>query len=107
MRIYVAGPYSDNPEPNVDRACEVAVRLIERGHTPYVPHVNHYFDVAALRMGRERFDYETWMAQDFEWLRLCDALYLIAPSPGANREVLAAQAVGIPVYRSLAEVPLR
>jgi hypothetical protein len=39
------------------------------------------------------------------WLKNCDALYFIAPSEGANRELKWAQEHGLVIFRSLRKVP--
>lgn len=109
MRIYVAGPYTaptlEDIERNVARAREIGVFLIRLGHTPFVPHLSHYLDETAAQIPGGRIPYEEWMRQDLEWLRLCDALYVIAGSPGADLEVAAAHALGMAVYRNLDQVP--
>lgn len=106
MRIYVAGPYTGDEQANTDRAAAVGLELVRMGHTPFVPHLNHYLDLAAIAAGGQRIPYAEWLRQDFEWLRLCHALLLMAPSPGADREAAAAWAIGIPVYYTLDEVRL-
>lgn len=101
MRIYVASPYTAptpaEVETNVNRACEVGVALVEQGHTVFVPVLSHY-----LHKIRPQ-PYRRWMEMDLEWLRLCDALLLIAPSPGACREVKAALGIGITCFRLLGD----
>lgn len=92
-------------QANTDRAAAVGAELVRMGHNAYVPHLNHYMDAALLARGGERLPYDTWLRLDFEWLRMCDALLLIAPSPGADREAAAAWAIGIPVYYSLEDLP--
>jgi hypothetical protein len=47
------------------------------------------------------------MKQDFEWLKCCDAvLRLPGESTGADREVALAKELGIPVYYSIADIPI-
>jgi hypothetical protein len=108
MRIYVAGPYSAPSQAvvrdNVERALAVGLRLMRRGHVPFVPHLSYWLDELAATQGNA-IPYESWLAYDCEWLRLCDALYLLAPSPGADREVMLAEGLWLPIYRSLEEVP--
>lgn len=102
MRIYVAGPYSgptsDIVQVHVDHAMDVGRQLIFKGHNPFVPHYTHYMD-------HPEIDYDKWLDLDIEWLAQCEALFLIAPSPGACREVDIAIAMGLPIYHSLDEVP--
>lgn len=103
MKIYVAGPYSAPTEEetlaNVQKCINVARVLIILGHNPYVPHLSHYVDEGV------NFGYDKWMVLTEEWLRCCDALYQVAPSPGAERELVLAEELGKPVYLKLEEVP--
>jgi len=82
----------------------VGVELVRMGHVPFVPHLNHYLDAAAIAAGHGRLPYETWLRQDFEWLRLCDAILYLAPSPGADRELELARAMGLRVFHHVDEV---
>jgi hypothetical protein len=54
----------------------------------------------------EPHDFEFWMDKDMMWITKCDAL-LRTPgdSAGADREVLHAIRLGIPVYYSLEDIP--
>jgi hypothetical protein len=93
-RVYVAGPYSQgNVNRNVAAAMAVGAQILDAGHTPFVPHLSHFWDVSHPR------DYEVWMAWDLAWLRQCDALVRIAgPSSGADREVACAREMKMPVF---------
>jgi hypothetical protein len=110
IKVYIAGPLTGGPhapwpagrrEHNVNVACALAAELIDLGFQPFAPHLSHYID----RLSPVPISYETWMAQDFEWLSLCDCLYrLPGDSPGADREVDYAREHGIPVFESIAAV---
>ena len=105
MRIYVAGPYTADDarkvQMNVDIAIEDGCKLMRKGWTPFIPHLSHY-----IWMHPDGdFDYKTWTAMDFEWLQFCDALYVIAPSPGALAEVDYAKKHNIPVYDDIDDIP--
>jgi len=104
-RIYVAGPYTApdarKVRQNVDEAIRIGCALIHKGWAPFIPHLTHY-----IWMHPDGdFPYETWTEIDMEWVRVCQALYYIAPSPGADEELMVALKLGHPVYRSLEEVP--
>jgi hypothetical protein len=104
LRIYVAGPLSA-PTPalrlrNVRRAVRTGTALARLGHLPFVPHLTHYWDPDDRLLG-----YDWWTAYDHVWLRLCEALYWLSPSPGADRERALAEALGLPIYTALADVP--
>lgn len=92
-RIYVAGPYSNGCiEDNVYEALRIGNLIMLRGHAPFVPHLSHHFHA------RFPHDYETWLAVDLAFLRVCDALYRIpGHSAGADTEVMEALKCGIPV----------
>lgn len=103
-RIYVAGPYSAPTYAerlaNVGEAMGVFLKLLELGHAPFCPHLSHFLDEAATHLGRP-VSYEQWLAYDLVWVKQCEALYLIAPSPGALREVEYALSQGITVFTSI------
>jgi Domain of unknown function (DUF4406) len=110
MRVYVAGPYTamseDQALKNVQVAIDASLKLYEKGHQPYVPHLTHYIDKRAqeLRLKISRDDYvRHW---DGPWLALCDAVLYLAESPGAREELQVAQRLGMKVfYGSADEVP--
>ena len=95
------------PEPNVKKRdanvarADEAGRLIARlGHTPFVPQ--------KMTWDWERDEvlaYEDFLRIDLEWLGLCDALLYLGPSPGADRELEAAKAMGLTIYYSVDEIP--
>ncbi|MCX6144961.1 MAG: hypothetical protein NTZ35_17285 [Ignavibacteriales bacterium] len=105
LRIFVAGPYGDNEprkviEKNVRTARDVGKELALNGHYPLIPHT--------MLHGWERdkrFSIERFKSIDFNWLEHCDALFFIAPSPGANVEKEIATRKGLRVFTSIDEVP--
>ncbi len=108
MFIYVAGPLSAQTftgmEEKANAAADIATALLKKGHQPFLPHLSLYWDRRARATGVD-ISYEEWLELDFKWIENCDALFYIAPSPGTDRELAHAEAKGIPVYRSLDEVP--
>jgi len=51
-------------------------------------------------------EYQFWLDQDMEWLRVCDAVFRIfGESSGADKEVKEAERLGMPVYYSIFDVP--
>lgn len=102
MRVYVAGPYTSEPGSNVHKAIKTAQRLVENGHTPFVPHLFHLWHMIVPG------SYEQWIALDLEWLRTCKALVrLPGESSGADREVAEALRLGITVYFSIDDFLLK
>lgn len=98
MKVYIAGPYSSDPDNCTRRAVGAGQSVVDAGHVPFVPHLYHFWD--ALIPG----DYEQWMTLDFAWLESCDALIrLDGESPGSDREVEHAKRHGIPVFYGVGE----
>jgi hypothetical protein len=102
MRIYVAGPYTADTNGervnNVEKAIDAAIGLYEKGHAPYVPHLTHFIDERAKELGIAimREDYvRRW---DKPWLEVCDALLLLADSPGAREELDTARNLGKEIF---------
>jgi hypothetical protein len=104
VRVYVAGPISKGDQfLNVRNAILVADILIHHGHSPFVPHL-----CALWSMVTGRADYEAWMKYDDEWLCASEAVVWdrqMCPgeSSGAEREVIRAKKLGIPVFDSIQE----
>jgi len=100
MKVYIAGPYT-KPDPleNVRKAIFFAEWLAALGHYPYIPLLTHYWEE------QYHHDYEFWMKQDEEFLKVCDAvLRLDGESAGADRETALAERLGIPVFHSVLEL---
>jgi hypothetical protein len=108
LRIYVAGPYTaETPEAvldNVHMAIDAGLILIDRGHTPFLPHLTHWVEKRAIRTRGGGLPYEFWLDYDAIWLAQCDALLYLSPSPGADRELAVAEALGLRVFWGLDEV---
>ena len=104
-KIYVAGPYTSDTargtQLNVNKAIEVGCKLIKKGYVPYIPHLCHYIWLNPCG----NFEYDTWTKLGIEWLSICDCFYMIAESPGANKELEFAQKLGIPIFTRLVDVP--
>jgi hypothetical protein len=108
MIIAVAGPYSAPTEEkrwqNLEALNNAAAQLLEMGHTPVIG-VNAALPVverAAAHVDRYKAIMEISMAV----VAGCDALLLIAGSPGANQERDLILSKSRPVFYSLNEVPL-
>ena len=99
IKVYVAGPYSSDPEGNVLKAIDAAESLWKRGFVPYVPHLTHYWHQ------RHPHPWEEWLLMDQVWLAVCQAvLRLPGASPGADRECSRAHDLKIPVFESLEDL---
>jgi len=107
--VYVAGPLSAETHKermdNVARACAAGKAVLDLGHTPFIPHTNYLYAIWHADMHDSQPDYETFMAWDAEILRRCDGLLYLGASPGADRELAMAEALKLPVYRAVEELP--
>jgi len=93
MRIYIAGPYSSDPEGNTKEAIRIGNRMKDMGNTPFIPHLTHFWELQHSR------PYEEWLEYDIEWLKFCEILLRFpGESSGADKEEVFARASGIPVY---------
>lgn len=100
LRVYVAGPYSADPETCTAQAIMAGNELLDAGCAPFVPHLSHYWHT----LHTERH-YEDWMRIDLAWITCADAVLRIpGDSPGAEREVELAAQHGIPVFDSIDEL---
>ena len=99
MRVYIAGPYSEGDTAvNVARAIAAADAVLCAGHTPFLPHLSHFWHLL------HHHPYEMWMAYTRVWLMVCDALIrLSGESPGVDSEAHLARSQQIPVYYSVEE----
>lgn len=103
MMVYIAGPYTaragKSEDDHVADALVVATAVRDAGHVPYVPHLSHYWHARHPR------PYEDWMAIDLAIVGRCDALLRMqGDSPGADREVAHAKALGLPVVYDVSEI---
>jgi hypothetical protein len=105
MIIGVAGPYSadtaEQRQANLDAMNNTAARLLEMGHTPVIG-MNAALPV--LEMAHVTDRYKAIMEISLAVIGACDALFLLAESPGANKERDLILSQGKPVFRSLSEV---
>ncbi|MBI4443750.1 MAG: DUF4406 domain-containing protein [Acidobacteria bacterium] len=108
MRIYIAGPYTALSEAqtlqNVQRAIDAALKLYERGHLPYIPHLTHWVDKRAKEIGIEITHDDYIRRWESGWLALCDALLFLGESPGACEELELAKQLGKRIYYGDASV---
>ena len=96
MKVYIAGPYSSDPELNTYKAMEMAGRVLESGHTPFVPHLFHFWNLKFPQ------GYIVWTRLGMEWLELCHALIrLPGISTGVDAELEKARSLSIPIFYSL------
>lgn len=94
MRVYIAGPYTKGDVAlNVRDAILAGDAVLKAGHTPFIPHLTHFWHMVCPG------PYQQWIDLDLKWLPLCDALIrLPGESSGADGEATLARTLGIPVY---------
>jgi len=115
-RVYIAGPITKGPlADNINRASEAAISLMRAGLAPLCPHWSCFAGGAVAHMSGQVVAvaevlpagtvHEDWYGIDLPWVAVADAvLRLPGESRGADLEVAEAQANGVPVFHSVAEV---
>ena len=100
MKVYIASPYTlGDVTQNVQRQITTAEQLIDLGHTPYIPLLTHFWQLASPH------EHQYWLDYDFNWLAVCDAvLRLDGASVGADMEVALAKRLGKQIYYAIADV---
>ena len=87
MIIGIAGPYSspfeEQRKKNLDALNEAAALVYLKGHIPFIG-VNMALPVVETEFISEH--YKAIMDISMQVIDYCDALLLLAESPGANRE---------------------
>ena len=105
MIIGVAGPYSANTveqqQINLEKMNRAAAWLLELGHVPIIG-MNAALPV--LEYANVQDKYKCTMDISLAVISACDALLLLAESPGANKERDLILEKGKPVYGSIEEV---
>lgn len=110
LKVFIAGPLTAYGEPpheaarvmyrNVREAIRVATLVLDKGHWPFIPHLTYYFHLEQpLDRGALYYDW------DNAYLDVCDALVLIGPSPGADKEVERMRSQGKPVFTDVDDLP--
>lgn len=94
IAVYVAGPYTGDPWENTKAAIRMADHLsVAYEVAAFPPHLSHFWDVLRPH------EYEFWMRYDLALIPRFDAVYRMpGVSPGADREVALAQAIGLPTF---------
>lgn len=91
--IYVAGPITGDPFGCVRQSNEAFTALRDLGAIPFCPQWSVISEMVTDR------HYEEWMAYDFDVIERSDGLVrLEGESPGADREVEHATALGLPIF---------
>jgi len=115
MLILIAGPYrsgtNDDPkliQQNLDNLEAMAVPIFRKGH---VPMIGEWVALPIMKLaGSSAIGDEVWDEVQYpvahRLLEKCDAVLRIdGASKGADMDVEIAKSRGLPVYRSLDEIP--
>ncbi|OGZ23390.1 MAG: hypothetical protein A3A08_00605 [Candidatus Nealsonbacteria bacterium RIFCSPLOWO2_01_FULL_41_9] len=104
LKIYISGPYRGKNKieiaKNIKNADKIAKEIAKLGHFPFIPHKmidDWQFDPS--------FSFKKVLEIDLQWLKICDAIFLIAPSKGANYELKEAKKLGLKVFTDLSQIP--
>src|SRR6185503_18086263 len=108
MLIAVAGPYSagssEEQRRNLETLNRAAAEVLRLGHVPIIG-VNAALPVVDF-LGDNEDRYEAIMKISLAVVDKCDAILMIAESARAKRERELIRAKGLPVYTSIAEIPI-
>jgi len=107
MFIYISGPYSPSPhepiqnrrkiiEENITKANDAALTIANKGHFPFVPHTMMHGWEDINEVSR---DIVIRICQ--EWVKKCDAMYIIAPSEGSKLEEELANKLCLTIYKKI------
>jgi hypothetical protein len=105
--IYLASPYS-HPKVEIVQArfraaCRATAKLMAQGHHVFSP-IAHSHMVAMI--GDLRLAWEFWSQIDYEWIRLCGCVWVLAlsgwkESVGVQAELCYARGLQLPEPRIL------
>lgn len=100
--IYVAGPISSSGEftNNIRNGVIMGEKLRKAGLVPFIPHLSALSEIVCGAS-----PWGEWLSYDEEIIRRCDALFRMSgESTGADREVIFARKLGLPIFYNLDEV---
>lgn len=115
--VYIAGPISKGDiAHNIQQASDAFEALALAGLAPWCPHWSAFSGRVSVTPDGEsvyciasaqpnRLTHADWLAVDLEFVRVSAVvLRLPGESVGADQEVAEAERLGIPVFRSVADV---
>lgn len=91
MKIYLAIPYTFNPELSHQIANKVTAQLMKEGHVVFSP-ISHSHHVADYLPELIRTDSDWWMTQDLPFVEWADEVHVICI--GKEGEALINQSKG-------------
>lgn len=106
--IYVAGPYRAATREaialNIDAARVIGISAAALGWFPVIPHAN----TAHMELDLPELGDEFWLRGTMEMMERCDAVVLVPgweSSAGTKGEMARADALRIPIFRTLDTLP--
>jgi len=102
MRIYIASAYTKGDVAiNVRNAIMIADELVRLGHTPFIPHLTHFWHLVSPKT------ISFWYCYDMSFLdNWAEAILRVdGISEGADNEVIRAEELGLPVYYDIEDLP--
>jgi nucleoside 2-deoxyribosyltransferase len=106
MKIYLAIPYTYNPERSFKIANKICADLMSKGHVVFSP-ISHSHPVADYLPNELRTDSNWWMGQDLPFVEWADEVHvicigeygcnLIEDSKGVQMELAHAKEKGKPI----------
>lgn len=106
--IYVAGPYRaatrEAIASNIEAARLVGISAAELGWFPVIPHAN----TAHMELDLPDLGDDFWLRGTMEMMERCDAVMLVPGwenSAGTKGEMARADALRIPIFRTLETLP--
>lgn len=109
--IYLAVPYSFDPDLSFQIANKEASFLMQQGNVVFSP-ISHSHPISLHMPENYRRSHEFWMMQDLNVLKRCDVLvviypfydynnkdYLVNSSKGCQKEIETAQSLNIPIIK--------
>lgn len=117
--IYVSGPIGnkgkcteDEMIQNVITAEDIYGQLIDKGYTPFCPHLSYYPDKRWREQNIRHVPHPRWMEIDRQWVHKCKYFFYMKPeiygeSYGAKLEYDQAIEEGKTIYYDIKEVPTK
>jgi hypothetical protein len=104
MRIYIAGPLNGGHcteyLSNLHKFIEIDRQLRKLGFYTFNPALDFIVGIVDGTM-----TYDDYFDANLHWLEVCEAMFFIGHSPGADRELQRARELGLHVYTDIEEVP--
>jgi hypothetical protein len=99
MKIYLAIPYTYNPEESFRIANRVAARLMSEGHVVFSP-ISHSHPVADFLPRELRTDSDWWMAQDLPFVDWAEEVHVVSIGENGRELIEASRGVQMEIARA-------